>query len=282
MRQLALPILLVAIAAGSPARAAESLDTCSGYIDAIPVIITTPGVWCMRADLSTAITAGNAIAVNANNVTIDCNNFRLGGLGAGPASSAYGVFSGRLNTTVRNCNVRGFFVGIRATSDGGNLVESNRLDGNLASSILVVGDGSTIRGNLVFDTGGSSLFPDIAIGIEAYGAMDIIDNTVTNVSGGAAAAQNYGVLLSGGAASVVRNNRIRGVVKGDGGYAAGIYSESNGSVFVRDNDVQGTGGTNTVGIVCTDNESTAGGNFIAKFQTAVTGCVDAANTVNPN
>ena len=69
-------------------------------------------VRCPPADLSTAITVGNAIMVNANYVTIDCNNFKLGGLAAGSGTLTYGIRSEvRINTTIRNCNIRGFFCG---------------------------------------------------------------------------------------------------------------------------------------------------------------------------
>ena len=123
MRHLLLPALLLVLAAPSPASAGESYDNCSGFIDSIPATITTQGVWCLRGDLSTAVGSGNAISVATNNVTIDCNQFKLGGLAAGPTSQAYGIFSERANTTVRNCNVRGFYAGIYVGSSGGNLLE---------------------------------------------------------------------------------------------------------------------------------------------------------------
>jgi hypothetical protein len=66
-----------------PAQAAESYDNCSGYIDSVPAVIATQGTWCLRKDLSTAQTSGNAIEIAANNVVIDCNDFKLGGLAAG-------------------------------------------------------------------------------------------------------------------------------------------------------------------------------------------------------
>jgi len=49
------------------AQAAESYDNCSGYIDSLSTYIGKQGNWCLRKDLSTAITSGAAIAVNTNN-----------------------------------------------------------------------------------------------------------------------------------------------------------------------------------------------------------------------
>src|SRR5687768_7170485 len=91
-------LLLLLSAAVSPptARAAASYDNCTGFVTTLPATIATQGVWCLKQDLSTAITSGNAIAITANNVTLDCNGFKLGGLSAGPASTATGIGSSRL------------------------------------------------------------------------------------------------------------------------------------------------------------------------------------------
>ena len=95
-----------------PLRAAESYDNCTGFIDSVPATIATQGVWRLRAHLGTAITTGAAINIAANNVTIDCNDFKLGGLAATDASAAMGISaSGRQNATVRRCQLRGFFQG---------------------------------------------------------------------------------------------------------------------------------------------------------------------------
>src|SRR5690606_35329103 len=76
-----------------PAAAAESFDNCSGFIDSVPAVIATQGVWCLRGNLATNIGSGgsSAITIAANNVTIDCNHFKLGGLAAGNGSQADGI-----------------------------------------------------------------------------------------------------------------------------------------------------------------------------------------------
>src|SRR5690606_28675588 len=45
------------------ARAAQSYDTCTGFIDSLPATINSQGTWCLRGNVSTAITSGNAIEV---------------------------------------------------------------------------------------------------------------------------------------------------------------------------------------------------------------------------
>jgi parallel beta-helix repeat protein len=167
-------------------QAAESYDNCTDFVDSVPATITTQGVWCLNKDLSTAIASGAAITIATHNVTLDCNGFKLGGLAAGSESQAYGVHaSDRLNATVRNCNVRGFYYGIYLYGGAGHLVEGNRLDNNLVIGLhLSTASNSIIRNNRVYDTGG---YPDnnIRSGIRAYGgeAIEIIDNTVAGVVG---------------------------------------------------------------------------------------------------
>src|SRR5690606_20448934 len=110
----------------------------------------------------TAITSGNAIHIAANNVTIDCNDFKIGGLAAGNASNANGIYApAKQSATVRHCNVRGFRTGISfldtgTHTGGGHLVEDNRLDNNLEYGIYVGGENSLVRRNRVYDTGGRS------------------------------------------------------------------------------------------------------------------------------
>src|SRR5690606_3370431 len=100
---------------------------------------STQGTWCLRKNLATNITSGAAIAIATNNVTIDCNDFKIGGLAAGDGSSARGIQGhGRQNATVRHCNVRGFYYGIYISGGAGHLVEDNRLDNNLYFGIYLL------------------------------------------------------------------------------------------------------------------------------------------------
>src|SRR6185369_13051491 len=104
MRKFILLVFVWLGVAPSLVRAAESYDNCVGFVDSVPAVIATQGTWCLRHDLSTAITAGNAITIATNNVIIDCNDFKLGDLSAGAGTQAVGVqATDRLNTTVRHC-----------------------------------------------------------------------------------------------------------------------------------------------------------------------------------
>jgi len=256
------------------ARAAESYANCTGFIDAVPAVITTQGVWCLRADLSTAINEGSAVIVEANNVTIDCNDFKLGGLAAGPASNAYGISaSGRRNTTVRNCAIRGFNRGISLTGlgAGGTVVEDNRLDGNLWYGILVSGDGTNmVRRNRVYQTGGHPGAFSVA-GMQVMG--HVLDNTVDGVFSISNNADVRGILLPNfGAGIVASGNRVRSLSAHGDGAAIGIQASSPGTHVINNHVVAIAKGPDDVGIRRTGtNPGFSGGNRVSGFATPYSG-----------
>lgn len=162
---------------------AETYNTCAGFIDSVPANITTQGVWCLRKNLGSAITSGNTITIATNNGTIDCNDFKLGGLAAGESSQAFGVYANnQQNVAVRHCNVRGFNRGIYLSRGAGHLVENNRLDNNLYIGISVSGDNNLVQRNRVFDTGGAT---NESYSYSISATADILDNTVAGVFGDA-------------------------------------------------------------------------------------------------
>ena len=210
MRLLASCLLALAgLLPWHPAPAAESLDSCAGFIDAVPATITRQGTWCLRHDLSTAVASGAAITVAANNVAIDCNHFKLGGLAAGDGSTTVGIkATNRQNASVRHCAIRGFHTGIDLTgSGGGHLVEDNRIDQSLVYGIRVSGDHNRVHGNRVFDTGGVAVSSIYAI----WGTADMIDNIVSGMTTTYAGSdpQLYGIFFFGNGTRA-HGNRVRG------------------------------------------------------------------------
>ncbi|HEY0660993.1 MAG TPA: hypothetical protein VGD21_06720 [Lysobacter sp.] len=203
----------------------------------------------MRQDLSTAMASGAAITVASNNVTIDCNDFKLGGLAAGITTTASGIMSDKVNVGVRRCRARGFRIGIESTGAYA-LVEQNRLDLNTFTGIRATGEHSIVRANTVLDTGGRATA--VARGIDAGAPVDIIDNIIAGVASNPTANLTaYGVLLSGGtqSGSAVKGNHIRGLVPGGSGTRRGIALLSPG-IAVRDNIVALDGVTGDIGVLC--------------------------------
>jgi hypothetical protein len=299
----ALFLLAMAVMLGTPraARAAESYDNCTGFINSVPAIISTQGTWCLKKDLTTAIASGAAITIATNNVTIDCNDFKLGGLPAGTGTQTFGIYAeDRSNATVRHCNIRGFWFGLYFSGSdpfntpGGHSVEDNRFDGNTQYGILVYGDGSIIRRNRVLDTGGSTVGSSAA-GIVATDNVDVIDNTVSGVaatSGSNGSATGIGANSNPNdhGSSSVSGNRVRNLLKAGTGHIVGINVDMTNPgldnlynhVVLSNNDVAGNAGAGNIGIDCDSSNGRAKDNIVSGFTTGFDTCSDdSGNVVSP-
>jgi parallel beta-helix repeat protein len=285
IRSLALLCLLPLPVWITPAHAAQSYDNCTGFITSLPAVISGQGTWCMKQDLATAITTGAAITINTNNVTIDCNDYKLGGLAAGVGTQAKGLYANaQTNLTARHCNIRGFEFGVQFVGSGsGHLIEDNRFDGNTHTGIYVSGDGSMIRHNRISDTGGSTVVPS-AVAIDTSGDVDIVENTVSGLAATSGSNQNaYGIYVSNSSNGRISGNDVGGLVHdGISGVIYGIISNSTGHIILRGNNVSGDGSTGSYGLSCNDSLGTAKDNVTTGFATAIQLCSDAGgNYDNP-
>jgi len=285
--RLLFALLLFGLFAPLGANAAESYDNCSGFITTLPAAISTQGTWCLKQDLATAISSGSAITINTNNVTVDCNNFKLGGLAAGTGTSTIGILAtDRANLTVRHCNIRGFEAGVlfQGNSSSGHVVEDNRLDSNTVWGVYVQGDNSVIRRNLIIDTGGSTVASIYGkpYGIYAKGSMDIMDNLIANVVATPGTDNDaFGIDSDSNVGGHINGNHIRGITKAGTHTIWGIFAGSSDHVIVRNNDVSGDGTSFGAGIFCSDANSSARDNSIARFDTnAISTCSDDGGNVS--
>ncbi|HEY0662083.1 MAG TPA: NosD domain-containing protein [Lysobacter sp.] len=251
------------------AHAAEAYDNCSGYIDSLPATITTQGTWCLRQNLSTAMIFGNAITIAANNVTLDCNDFKIGGLAAGNDSLAIGIRAeATQNTAVRRCGVRGFSVGISLLEGNAHVVEDNRVDNNLTKGIEVTGTNHLVQRNRVLDTGGK-LNNVNSIGI--YASADVIENVVAGVFATSPNAVVDGIRAQG-EGNEVRGNQVRGLVMAGSGTAVGIRGESP-AMTLADNQVSADTTMNGTAITGHYTWNTfCIGNTVVNYSTAYTSC----------
>ena len=95
--------VVVAPAVVLGAAAARAETTQCTPVTGLPAVITVQGIYCLTGDLSTAITSGNAIEIATNNVILDLNGYKIGGLAAGPGTMANGIMAfGRQNVTIKN------------------------------------------------------------------------------------------------------------------------------------------------------------------------------------
>jgi anti-anti-sigma regulatory factor len=256
------------------ARAAESYANCTGFITSIPAVINTQGTWCLKQNLSTAISNGTAVTISTNNVTIDCNGYTLSG-SAGAATLTGGIYAAdKVNATVRHCTIQGFYSGVFFTgsSGGGHLVEDNRFDSNAVYGPNVQGDGSVIRRNLVYNTGPSTNTA-FAYGILGIDSVDILDNTVHGVT--TAPGSNgylFGIKVFNDADGRISGNRVRGLAPDGTGFATAIAAASSANVTIRGNDLVGSGAQ---GVACEiSSNDLARDNIILGFTTANAFCGD--------
>jgi hypothetical protein len=261
------------------AASAETIN-CTN-IATLPATITVQGVYCLKQDLATNIASGAAMTIATNNVTIDFNGFKLGGLAAGPNTRANGVFAeNRQNITLRNGNIRGFMNGIyihaTTTASSGHVIEDNLLDSNTQHGIFVSGSGILVRDNRVVNT----MRADSAYAI--YGNLhnsrivgNLITGTVSNTS------QSLGLALSSLSNNVeVFSNTILDT-RGNS-VAIGIWTNSAGHV-VADNVVIGvTSATAAYGISNTSASLICRNNTVANVTTTPTvGCTAETGTFPP-
>lgn len=265
----ALPLLAAFLAAPS-ARASESYDACVGFVDTLPTVITTQGVWCLHHDLATAISAGNAIDIQVNNVTLDCNGFKVGNLAAGLTSQAIGVYSNNhANIKVRGCSVRGFRYGIAMQTGYGHVIEDNRVEASTNYGIYSATEMAVIRRNFVQDIGGG--VGTGSVGITAAQA-NVYDNTVVGVVGDV---DGVGIFMMGSPGSFVTGNRVSGT----GGTNAYAIQTQDFHVQVQGNFLIGLN-TGT-GIVCGSAKGLAVDNLISDFEVPTSNCTNDGNTINP-
>ena len=271
--------LLLALAWSNPAKAGESYDNCAGFITSLPATIVTPGTWCLNKNLSTGLTAGNAIEIATDDATIDCNGFKLAGTG-GLATKTRGInASNRRNLTVRNCKIRGFYYGVQffGISGGGHVVDGNRIQDNTYHGLWIQGDGSVIRHNQVFHTGGSTIQAH-AYGISTGYSVDVIDNTVSGVaatagSNGFATGINSDISSAG---TNISDNRVNRLVKDGAGLARGIWNSSSDYITVSGNHVVGTpNSANSIGLSCFNANGVAKDNVVSNFVVGIKGCTIA-------
>lgn len=268
-------IVLLALGLLPPAHAAEGRDNCTGMITSLPVTITTPGIWCLATHVSTTITSGAAITVAADDVTIDCNDFKVGGLLGNVNTNTVGIAgTDRLNTTVRHCVVRGFIEGIRLSgTSAGALIENNRLDFNTVAGISVAGSSHVVRNNRISDTGGRPASLRTGGILSTADSSRINDNSILSMWVAGDDGDVVGVSSLGDACEVARNN-VSGLVPGDTGEAVAIDTgASAGSSIHRNQLLSRVLVTGTAILAGIDNQ--CGNNSFAGWTSGIVGCTDA-------
>ncbi|HVC28976.1 MAG TPA: hypothetical protein VNF48_05430 [Gammaproteobacteria bacterium] len=175
-------------------------------ITSLPATIMTQGLYCLTGNLATSETSGAAITINANNVTLDLNGWKVGGQGAGTGTQAYGIYSSATNVTIKDGIVRGFYFGILLNGQGA-VVQNMMVNQNTFVGISVDGLGSLVEHNQVVDTGGSTINSSVdAYGISSGSGALVSDNMVSGVTA-TGSGQETGISIDG-TNSIARNNVV--------------------------------------------------------------------------
>jgi parallel beta-helix repeat protein len=227
--------------------------------DDIPLTISTSGSYYLTSDVNSA---GNAITIDVNNVTIDLMGYSL--IGPGPGTSR-GISLGiQSNVEVRNGTVRGFgwdgifsssgmsgakgcrIINVRAVSNGwhgievggyGHLVKDCTATENGTSGIKISA-GCTVIGNTVFR--------NQFAGINAGSGCTVMSNTAyennqSNTAGYGGIMAYYGCLIK---ANTARFNKLNNIA---------LWGPINGHNAIEDNLVTDCTPGNGIGFFGTGN-----------------------------
>ena len=261
-------VSLVLLSLGAAVRA--EVVNCTD-VPSLPFVITAPGVYCLKASLDYASGSGIALMIAADDVVLDMNDHVIDGSAGGLSTNAYGILSSdRTNVTVRNGTVRGFNTGVQlgGRNPQNNIAEHLRVDHSTGYGLVVRGQGSVARFNVVTRTGG--IADGLAIGLYGLGdGVHVVDNEVVGTVEGAGG-QAMGIRIDSGTGAVVERNVVSNAAFGPTdsygirlsqssprasivgnrvvNFRNGIFFTFGGSGVYRDNTVGGatvpfTGGT---------------------------------------
>lgn len=203
---------------------AEDGGSYCGYtVNSLPFTIYTPGTYCLTNNITVPSGSYGLILGTDGGVVIDMSGHTITCAG-GPGSTTKGVSAySRSNWAIKNGRIRNCFYAIDATSTSYNDVKNNALsashnvlienmnfEGNYFRSIRLDSIGSVVQNNRVSNTTGTTFYPNAYVmGIETYGASNLIDNNVVTNTNGMGTGEGVAISVSDyGYGTVIRNNTI--------------------------------------------------------------------------
>jgi hypothetical protein len=188
----------LALALAVPAAAHAETTLCT-FISSAPFTIVSPGIYCLKDSVH------GGISIHADDVVLDLNGHVIEALkpGSGSGVTAFD----RANITVRNGTIRGHHYGIQISGKGSrsHLLEDLKITDSMDSAIVLYGDGSVVRRNMLlnngFDTGPGARFVMFAQG----NGIHIADNQVVESGIGVTVNEVVGIRTNGSGIAVERN-----------------------------------------------------------------------------
>ncbi len=277
MKKMFIATAFTALAFSAPAQA--ETDNCT-EIAALPFTITAQGIYCLKQNLNVNLATGNAITVNAGNVTIDFNGWRVNNQAALATTEANGVFAAnRKNVTLRNGFIRGFEIGVFldetvADASGSHLVEEMKIADSTSFAIIVEGDLSVVRNNRVIGVGGGTSSGVFGINLQRADDGSVSGNIVTAVAG---TTSSTGIAVGDSSRVHVVDNIIAGI--SGSATDTGIEVFDSSQVTMAGNRLLNEFSTGEVGIRDTaSSQLSCLDNDIGGYATPLSGCdVDNGN-----
>lgn len=261
---------------GSVQTTASVATSACHEITSVPITIEAEGIYCLMKNLDYSGTTGLAIDIEADNVTVDLNGWKLEGPAVTSLPNSSGIYAfDQQNVIVRNGTVKGFSSGVAilGPDSRGSIVEGIRAYQNAITGIRVDGAGNIVRQNQVFETGGIGT-DTYATGISVTGSNNqVLHNDISGmVSTGTASSAGLSVGL-GSEGTLIEGNRISNV-SGDTLNNRGIIISSADNIMVIDNRIS----TTHTGVYFTSSTGKYRDNVTINItSTAYSGGFDAGN-----
>lgn len=211
-------------------------------ISALPITLSSAGVYCLTQDLVLAGTGGVAVFINADSVTLDLNGHALRSNAAGNMSTFGVSVVGQKYFTITDGTIVGFaqavYVGpAGSTPAKSGLISNLKVQRTYTIGISALCDGCVVRDNMVTETNIPASFGgNAAIGIGVSGTGNqVIGNRVFNTfsqPGDPA----FGISVSGSNSNIANNYSVNDHIGSDATYG---YSIIGANALLSANQAQG-------------------------------------------
>jgi hypothetical protein len=252
-------------------------------ITTVPYRIVAPGSYVLAGDLALSEPADAAIAIEADDVTLDLGGFTLSASADAGCAQAIGILGAApRGLTVRNGAVRGFREGLRVADPTLATARGTRIEGlqvveSAEAGLHVQGAGSIVRGNRVTRAadGAGGATGAVTCGLWIEGPQSrVLDNEV-ETGAGEPARPGCGIAISRGPSSIVEGNRVAG----DGiAVAIGIEILDSEDVVVTGNAIEDL----AVGVSYERSTGRSSGNVIRSVDVPETGGEEGGDDRGPN
>ena len=157
---------------------------------------------------------GTCFVVGAQGITIDCSGHRITGKEEENSSAVYSEFEG---TSIKNCNISKFEVGVRLKNADSSSVVESIFSENRGGMLVQTSKGLLIKGNQFFNNpvgglilnsvDGSEILDNFADGSKKYG-IQLVTSDMNTLKGNQIYRNTYGLQISGSRGNLIEGNNV--------------------------------------------------------------------------